>query len=145
MSNTHSGAKGELLKASVIVRRNLIGKGQSTNIAREQTFMKRVKTTGEISSFTTQEGVYEKWILIRPFQAAYVHAFAGICGLNDKEQMRRFNRATYMKKIGKKLKKLFGILTEHLLNPFDGSPAIKIIFIIHHLANQHQILHSNAC
>ena len=59
MDATHPGAREEIEKEGITVRRNSCNIGQSIDAAGEQIFMKCSKTAGGIKNFVTQDNTYE--------------------------------------------------------------------------------------
>ena len=55
LHETHPGAKEELMKIDISVRRNDKGIGQAVDIAVEQTNMRRAKTAGGITHFQSRK------------------------------------------------------------------------------------------
>ncbi len=59
IDETHPGAREEIEKEGLAVKRNSYNIGQSIDAAGEQTFMKCSKTTGEIKNFVTQNNTWK--------------------------------------------------------------------------------------
>ena len=70
---THPGAKDELKKIGISVRRNNIGVGQAIDLAGEQSYMRDAKTPGGITPFQTSKGTVLR-VRSRPFQAKFTEA-----------------------------------------------------------------------
>ena len=60
---THPGAKEEMMKIGVSVRRNEKGVGQAIDLAGEQSYMRSAKTVGGLTSFQTRTATVRKWVL----------------------------------------------------------------------------------
>ena len=60
LEKTHPGAKQELMKIGVSVRRNEKGIGQATDLTGEQSYMRSAKTAGGLTDFQTKPGTVRK-------------------------------------------------------------------------------------
>ena len=78
LEETHPGAKQEIEKSSVSVRRNDFGIGQAVDLAGEQTFMKSAKTAGGIIEFVNSKECIAKWVLNRPYQSKFAETLRDI-------------------------------------------------------------------
>ena len=78
---THPGAKEEIEKIGLSVRRNNIGIGQTIDLAGEQTYMRSAKTAGGITMFANSKETISKWVMNRPFVSKFNEAIEDMCGL----------------------------------------------------------------
>ena len=54
LEETHPGAKDELMKIGILVRRNDTGIGQAVGLAGEQSYLRSAKTAGGLTHFQTK-------------------------------------------------------------------------------------------
>ena len=74
LDQTHPGAKEELMKIGISVRRNDNGIGQAVDLAGEQTYMRSAKTAGGITHFQSKKASVLKWVRSRPYQAMFTES-----------------------------------------------------------------------
>ena len=121
MELTHPGAKDELIKSGISVRRNKFGIGQAVDLAGEQTYMRNAKTSGGITQFQTRPGAVLKWVLNRPFQTEFVDALKESSGLDKTStNPRKCLRPSEIMKSERIVTLLQSIIMNQFLSPFDS-------------------------
>ena len=87
--DTHPGAKEELKRIGICVRKNKTGIGQAIDLAGEQGYMRDAKTSGGITHFQTKASTVLKWVRSRPFQAKFTEALKEISNLEKTSDNHR--------------------------------------------------------
>ena len=120
LDRMHPGAKEKLQNKGLSICQNNINVRQSIDGAGEQTFMKSSKTAGGIKNFITQENIYEKWVLTRPFQVKYVDALLTYASLNKHENdPRKCLRKSQIKKSEENVLDIVNVMKTDFINPFS--------------------------
>ena len=82
LEKTHPGAKQELMKIGISVRRNEKGIGQAVDLAGEQSYMRSAKTAGDLTVFQTKPATVRKWVLCIPYQAKFTEALKTMANID---------------------------------------------------------------
>ena len=81
LEKSHPGAKQELMKIWISVRRNEKGIGQAVDLAGEQSNMQSTKIAGGLTDFQTKPATVRKWVLCTPYQAKFTEALKTIANI----------------------------------------------------------------
>jgi hypothetical protein len=120
LESTHPGAKTEIEKNGLSVRRNTLGIGQAVDMAGEQSYMKNAKTAGGIRQFAAKKSTVAKWVMNRPFQARFAETLIEISGLSTtSSSTRKCVRPSEILKSNKMVENILNALNTQFLNPFQ--------------------------
>ena len=92
LKKTHPGAKQELMKIGISLRKNEKGIGQAVDLAGEQSYMRCAKTAGDLTDFQTKPATVRKWVLCRPYQAKFIEALKAIANIyKTSDNVRKYD------------------------------------------------------
>ena len=118
----YPGAKDEMMKIGISVRRNSNGIGQAIDLAGEQSYMRNAKTAGGIKSFQTRQCTVLKWVRNRSQQTEFVEGLKEIAGIEKTTQnLRKCLRPSEIMKSNAIVDKICSTMTEQFTHPFQPS------------------------
>ena len=92
LEKSHPGAKQELMKIGISVRRNEKGIGQAVDLAGEQSYRRSAKTAVGLTDFQTKPATVRKWVLCRPYQAKFIEALKAIANIyKTSDNVRKYD------------------------------------------------------
>ena len=119
LDTTHPGAKEELMRIGISVRRNEKGVGQAVDLAGEQSYMRSAKTAGGLTDFQTKEATVRKWVLCRPYQAKFTEALKSMVNLDrTSDNVRKCLRPSQILKSNKIVLSIINCLKSQFTEPF---------------------------
>ena len=119
LDQTHPGAKEELMRIGISVKRNEKGIGQAVDLAGEQSYMRSAKTAGGLTDFQTQAATVRKWVLSRPYQAKFTEALKTMANLDrTSDNLRKSLRPSQILKSNKIVCGIVSCLKVQFADPF---------------------------
>ena len=119
LEKTHPGAKRELMKIEISVRRNEKGIGQAVDLAGEQSYMRSAKTVGGLTDFQTKPATVRKWVLCRPYQAKFTEALNTVANIDKtSDNVRRYHRPSQILKSNKIVLSIISSMKTQFTDPF---------------------------
>ena len=119
LEETHPGAKDELMKIGISVRRNDTGIGQAVDLAGEQSYMRSAKTVGGLTHFQTKAATVRKWVLCRPYQAKFIEALKAMTNLDKTSvNVRKCLRPSEILKSNKIVVSIIDCMKTQFTGPF---------------------------
>ena len=120
IEKTHPGAKAELMKIGIAIRRNTIGIGQAVDLAGEQSYMRDAKTAGGITSFQTNRSTVLKWVRSRPYQAKFTESLREMANMTrTSDNQKKCLRPSEILKSDKIVCNISSCIKNQFVSPFD--------------------------
>ena len=120
IESTHTGAKNEMMKISIFVQRNMLGIGQTIDLAAEQTYMRNAKKTGGISHFQTRKATVLKWVRSRSSKTKFVELLKEMTGIQKTTyNLKRSLQPSEIIKSDKIVERIFEAMEKQFMEPLD--------------------------
>ena len=122
LEKTHPGAKDELEKIGISVRRNNLGIGQAVDLTGEQGYMRDAKTAGGMTPFQTSKATVLKWVRSRPFQAKFTEALRDMANIDrTADNQKKCLRPSEIIKSNEIVNRIIHCMEQQFSSPFDDA------------------------